>query len=183
MDRPDPRWRQPRLRYRSEGDHLRGARYHRDHVSQHNALAGAIDLATTHSLERDVSKLTVVGYWASSPGQVWREHLPWPVAHDEPQPDENLITGYLLGGYAPVIEGASYRGWSCCRLCGRHNGSSELQDGTYYWPSGLAHYVRYHHVRLPEAFVAHVKATACGPLRPALIQARWIAPLFPRRAK
>jgi hypothetical protein len=50
------------------------------------------------------------------------------------------------------------RGLSQCRLCGRENGSAEMTDGAYAWPEGLAHYVREHAVRLPQAFVDHVTA-------------------------
>ena len=35
---------------------------------------------------------------------------------------------------------------------------SVLTDGTYAWPSDLAHYVGVHHARLPAAFVEHVRA-------------------------
>ncbi|WP_406026197.1 hypothetical protein OH802_06445 [Nocardioides sp. NBC_00850] len=53
-----------------------------------------------------------------------------------------------------------YRGISRCRLCEKDNGSAEMTDGTYCWPEGLAHYVRQHDVRLPEAFLRHVEAAA-----------------------
>lgn len=48
-----------------------------------------------------------------------------------------------------------YRGISKCRLCRCDNGSAELTDGTYCWPEGLAHYVREHSVRLPQAVIEH----------------------------
>lgn len=53
----------------------------------------------------------------------------------------------------------SYRGMSHCRICGCLNGSQELTDGAYLWPSGFAHYVEAHSVRPPQAFVAHVLAS------------------------
>lgn len=51
---------------------------------------------------------------------------------------------------------ARYNHFSSCRfVCGaHHNGRLERSDGTWVWPSGLAHYVEAHHVRLPPAFVA-----------------------------
>lgn len=49
-----------------------------------------------------------------------------------------------------------YRGSSWCRFgCAGENGSAELHDGSWVWPSGLAHYVRIHGIRLPEEFVQH----------------------------
>ena len=45
-----------------------------------------------------------------------------------------------------------------CRICGAQNGSLELTDGVFLWPEGLAHYVTAHAVRLPAAFVEHVRS-------------------------
>ena len=51
-----------------------------------------------------------------------------------------------------------FRGWSTCRICGKHdNGDRECTDGTYLSRSGLAHYVSDHNVRLPEEFVRHAR--------------------------
>ncbi len=44
---------------------------------------------------------------------------------------------------------------SLCRICGIENGYGEFSDGTYLWPTGLAHYVEAHGVRLPAEFVEH----------------------------
>jgi hypothetical protein len=51
---------------------------------------------------------------------------------------------------------ARWRGLSSCRLCGVHNGSTCLTDGTYVWPSGFSHYIREHNVRPPDDFIQHV---------------------------
>jgi hypothetical protein len=60
-----------------------------------------------------------------------------------------------------------YRGFSYCRFgCGiepRELGNCDLFDGTWVWPSGLAHYVEAHNVRLPDEFVEHVKRMARSP--------------------
>jgi hypothetical protein len=48
---------------------------------------------------------------------------------------------------------AQYRGLSPCRICGQPNGSAELTDGRYHWPSGLPHYLQDHGVRLPARVV------------------------------
>ena len=51
-----------------------------------------------------------------------------------------------------------FMGWSTCRICGKDdNGDLEYTDGTYLWPSGLAHYVKDHGVRLPDEFVRHAQ--------------------------
>jgi hypothetical protein len=36
-----------------------------------------------------------------------------------------------------------------------HNGDREFTDGVYRWPSGLAHYVGDHAVRLPQPVIDH----------------------------
>ena len=51
----------------------------------------------------------------------------------------------------------NYTGCSFCRfVCGTADdemGSSDFYDGEWQWPEGLAHYVEYHSVRLPEEFI------------------------------
>jgi hypothetical protein len=37
-------------------------------------------------------------------------------------------------------------------------GSSDLSDGFWVWPEGLAHYIEDHHVVLPDDFIRHVLA-------------------------
>jgi hypothetical protein len=52
---------------------------------------------------------------------------------------------------------ARWLGYSFCRFrCGIDDhlmGSSDLTDGEWVWPAGLAHYVEEHSVFLPEPFV------------------------------
>ena len=186
----NPNWQRPRYQFPNASS-LRGGRYHRDHVSQANAMHGVIRhpssairpgrYAALRAAPRaigfsphDLNDLAPIGFWAPTPNDT--TEYPWPQAHSQGDQYENFLTAYLLGCYAPVVKGMSYRGWSTCRLCGRPNGSSELHDGTYYWPAGLAHYVRYHHVQLPRAFVLHAIQVAQPPARPALARC---APLFP----
>jgi hypothetical protein len=52
-----------------------------------------------------------------------------------------------------------FRGLSPCRFCGRHNGSAEFTDDSYYWPEGLVHHITEHDVRLPEEFVVPALAS------------------------
>ena len=65
------------------------------------------------------------------------------------------VLGYLRAGKTLV----TFPEASFCRFdCGETAmGSKDLTDGRYVWPEGLAHYVERHDVRLPEAFVAHVR--------------------------
>lgn len=59
---------------------------------------------------------------------------------------------YLDGGQMS----RRFMGASRCRICCAPNGGGdERTDGVYIWPSGLAHYVEEHGVRLPHEFVAH----------------------------
>jgi hypothetical protein len=62
------------------------------------------------------------------------------------------IVAYLRAG--KVF--ATWCGHSSCRLdCGnRLLGSTDLTDGEWLWPEGLAHYVQEHSVCLPDEFVA-----------------------------
>ena len=77
-----------------------------------------------------------------------------------PMPEENAanydierMADYLKS--APVF--SKNRGSSRCRICMQPNGSTNKIDGKYYFPSGLEHYVREHHIKLDEDFVNHVK--------------------------
>jgi hypothetical protein len=63
------------------------------------------------------------------------------------------VTRYLED---PRFRGASYRGWSDCRICGKENGSADYTDGVFVWPEGFSHYLRHHSVKPPAAFIAHV---------------------------
>ncbi|MET7402960.1 hypothetical protein ABZS66_56715 [Dactylosporangium sp. NPDC005572] len=75
--------------------------------------------------------------------------------------EQRAVAAYLRSGTAYVVAA----GYSVCRLCGRGNGSAELTDGTHFlWPSGLAHYVEEHAVRLPAEVVA--VAVAAGGAAP-----------------
>ena len=85
-------------------------------------------------------------------------HWPRPAKFVDPawgSEERALVTDHLARG-AHLIR---WRGLSGCRFCGRNNGSAEFTDGSYYWPEGLAHYVREHDVRLPDEFVDFVSAS------------------------
>lgn len=100
-------------------------------------------------------RLTRIGYWSSNPDDGWPDakafvDLSWNADERE------RVVAHLRHG----ILARAYLGHSNCRICGKSNGSTELTDGTYLWPAGLAHYVEEHGVRLPVDFVRHVELTA-----------------------
>jgi len=97
------------------------------------------------------SSLRLIGYWEGpqSPGWPNVEHFVdemWDTSERE------IVAQALDRG----LYFRGYMGYSNCRLCGKLNGTSEYTDGVYVWPEGLSHYVRKHHVRLPDEFVRHV---------------------------
>jgi hypothetical protein len=90
--------------------------------------------------------LRSIGYWRSDlqpelPDPAHWQDSTWNAA------ERDFALRYLELGY-PI---ASALGAASCRLCGAANGSQELSDGVFVWPEGLAHYIREHSVRLPDA--------------------------------
>jgi hypothetical protein len=69
----------------------------------------------------------------------------------------SLIIRYLQT--APCA--MAYLGYSYCRFnCGIEDskmGDSDLSDGEWVWPQGLAHYVEVHGVRLPVEFISTMR--------------------------
>ncbi|MEV6207042.1 hypothetical protein [Kitasatospora sp. NPDC051914] len=96
-------------------------------------------------------RLTLFGYWHSPE----TPDLPDPAALVDPDWEmweRSEVADYLEQGHVA----RQFLGVSRCRICGEVNGSAEFTDGEYLWPSGLAHYVREHAVRLPERITAHI---------------------------
>lgn len=95
-------------------------------------------------------KLIRVGYWWSK-GETG---LPTPIADSDTlwEEDRDIVVGYLKSG---VIH-QRYKGWSNCRICGAVNGTTDMTDGVYVWPSGLYHYVEAHKVALRKDFITHI---------------------------
>jgi hypothetical protein len=100
-------------------------------------------------------RLVVVGWW-------FHERAPdaWPrpqalVGRWRRREREAVLRHLRAGARLVGYERASY----CRFACGDGAmGRAYLTDGTFVWPSGLAHYVEHHAVRLPESFVAHAVA-------------------------
>ena len=61
-------------------------------------------------------------------------------------------------------------GYAACRFPdgphGREMGCCDLTDGFWLWPEGLWIYVSRYHVRLPDEFVAHMRAVDFDPFPP-----------------
>ena len=71
--------------------------------------------------------------------------------------DRPKIVRYLRSG-APWLH---FLGYSYCRFENgpppKEMGSSDLSDGAWLWPEGLAVYVERFHVRLPAEFAEHMR--------------------------
>ncbi|NUP14198.1 MAG: hypothetical protein HOW73_49825 [Polyangiaceae bacterium] len=100
--------------------------------------------------------LTLIGYWRSASEQHWPE----PGAFVDPTWNagirERIIAHLTSGAVLRVAGGASWCRFRCAEFGAYGLGSAELTDGEYVWPSGLAHYVAQHQVRLPDKFVAAI---------------------------
>jgi hypothetical protein len=105
--------------------------------------------------EGPVLKLKAIGYWRTDQ---WGGRLVFPQPQRLVRPawhaDELAqIAAYLRSGHTF----ARWSGYSFCRFgCGIDRprmGSTDLTDGEWVWPAGLAHYVEAHAVALPEELV------------------------------
>jgi len=102
--------------------------------------------------------LKLIGYWKEG-----REDSRWlhPVCLMDPSwevDDRAKIIVYLRSGI--VIR--DDLGYASCRfgsgIPDEVMGNAELSDGVWVWPEGLAVYVELFNVRLPDEFVAHMRA-------------------------
>jgi hypothetical protein len=102
----------------------------------------------------------VIGYWRSE--DAWASWCPDPQILRSPgwvsPADKQQILAYLRSGN----EAAYFMGYSFCRIPdgppAEEMGCRELTDGDWMWPQGLAVYVDLFDVRLPEEFVATMRA-------------------------
>lgn len=86
------------------------------------------------------------GFWYS-------EYEPWfPVPEErmDDMPRKSLFLDLMVEAEEECRsqwETIYYRGFSTCRICGRHNGSMEYHFKRWHWPSGYRHYIEEHNVR------------------------------------
>jgi hypothetical protein len=114
------------------------------------------------SLPRDDARpwrtLHAIGYWVDTRSAGASDGLPHPREFVDASWDAGTradVVRYLEAGR----QHAAYLGFSHCRICGREPlGTTDLTDGVFVWPEGLAHYVREHEVGLPPAFLDHARS-------------------------
>ena len=102
--------------------------------------------------------LKLIGYWTDT-----KYHgMEWIHPKDLVDPKwefdrRSSIVTYLRSGIFLCAE----LGYSYCRFEGGppdcEMGDSELTDGVWVWPKGLAIYVERYHIRLPDEFIRHME--------------------------
>lgn len=107
-----------------------------------------------------MSKLKLIGYWNNKSNDFPQYPHPKDLIDPEFYKDfckENYIEkGYIEYYLDNGIICNRYRGFSSCRICGDHLGSTERHDNVYVWPDKLSHYVKEHDVKLPLDFLKHI---------------------------
>lgn len=108
-----------------------------------------------------------IGYWQAD---LFDDYpLPQEVEGELPGEVRRKLVRHLNSG--ALFE--QYRGYSWCRCgCEGDNGSSELTDGVWVWPEGLAHYVQEHSCMLPPEILEHIGAQTSSSRSPAAIVER-----------
>jgi hypothetical protein len=93
------------------------------------------------------------GFWYSK----YEPDLPMPKAFKHPWKNKDIFLS-MLEKVEARAQVTAYRGWSTCRLCGRHNGSQEFEYRGWRWPEGYRHYVQEHNVIPSPAFDRFIEA-------------------------
>lgn len=104
------------------------------------------------------------GFWRQQETDTL-DPLPWPQANDEPWEDVSRGSGQSafldkLALVESIAGAASYRGFSCCRLCGVTNGSRTFVLDDWQWPEGYRHYIEAHNVMPTTGFRRFVEEVA-----------------------
>ncbi|MER8182217.1 YrhB domain-containing protein [Kitasatospora sp. NPDC094015] len=103
-----------------------------------------------------------LGYYRELAGGEQQAPSMLPFLYADPGEDDKALLGYLRAGTLL----AATTSLASCHLepGGPPLGSTAvLTDGTWDWPSDLAHYVEQHHLRLPPAFVHHARSNGWVP--------------------
>ena len=97
-------------------------------------------------------KLKAIGFWIEIEDSTYPHPEKFVGNYSDPELKLKIIN-YLESG----IECVAWRGLSYCRFyCGvgdQKMGYRDLTDGVWVWPEGLSHYIAYHDVILPPAFI------------------------------
>ena len=97
--------------------------------------------------------MKIEGYWNNTANRY--PEYPMPVQADEPFENKCEILKLLTTAENRAVVN-HYRGWSNCRCCGTHNGSTEFALGGWLWPEGFRHYVEVHNVKPTDEFLKEV---------------------------
>lgn len=127
---------------------MRDCPIHRSPLDEAKALIKEFDRDYPEQKMKKVPTMSV-GYWSDPPevkkfvDKEWSQLVRW------------AVIGYLRMGDVHQ----TWRGYAHCRFPGCSkidNGSQDLTDGDWKWPSGYAHYLAVHDVKPPPEFIAHV---------------------------
>lgn len=87
------------------------------------------------------------GFWKSK----YEPHLPNPVSNEVAWVGQDDFVS-KLEQVEKISKCIAYRGFSICRICGKHNGHEEFSYRDWVWPQGLLHYIVEHNVEPSEEF-------------------------------
>lgn len=113
-------------------------------------MSGRVNCNAALVQDGEEQPLVLIGYWRGQDDDGWPDVRDF-VDLNQDAGERGLVGTYLTSGTVTAVS----MGGSPCRICGTRTGSTELSDGIYVWPEGLAHYVLDHAVRLPSVFVSH----------------------------
>ncbi len=110
--------------------------------------------------DNKIKQYKAIGYWHSEEEPYFPDPA-WFIDEAWDDTEKQTVIEYLKKGTAL----AHYRGFSWCRFkCSGGYGSADMTDGTYIYPEGLVHYLENHHIKLPDAFINHIKGIVEKPL-------------------
>lgn len=107
-----------------------------------------------------MSKQITIGYWRHQDDKEGA----WPEANTE-RPDQDAVIDRLKEAVRKGFV-IGYRGWSNCRLCGKINGSRELEiirgDTKWVIPEGYVHYLEEHRVGYDPVLLEALESAHSG---------------------
>lgn len=98
------------------------------------------------------------GFWSTSRKSTI---LPFPIENEKAWKGKKAFLEKLKALESKAGQ-RRYKGWSTCRLCGKHNGSTDYRAQGWVWPEGFKHYVEDHNVRPSLAFQEMVMGARVG---------------------
>ncbi len=108
------------------------------------------------------SGLTHIGFWLDKKPKLDPEnygeinedgiHRSWPIENVEWNDFERDV---VLDTLSKGSSGASYKGSSSCRICGKRLGTCDVFNDQYVWPDKYDHYITEHGIKPPDHFIDH----------------------------